>query len=165
MFFINNRCKAQFYNNSQVTFYVRKECVDIIFKIRKGVYLTVSVHSLSDDRLLLACDWGNFWNRLKYIPNYKHVIAKLEKACPLTVDLFLKTSGIHFAYIDKEQQVGAIVIEMRAPIISGNVSDYLHKEVIEKAMVLMKFNLNLLVEMEENCPFQQWKIDLEGLRK
>ena len=79
--------------------------------------------------------------------------------------LFLKTSGIHFAYIDKEQQVGAIVIEMRAPIISGNVSDYLHKEVIEKAMVLMKFNLNLLVEMEENCPFQQWKIDLEGLRK
>ena len=32
MFFISNRTKASFYNNSQITFLVEKDCVDIIFK-------------------------------------------------------------------------------------------------------------------------------------
>ena len=48
MFFISNRTKASFYNNSQITFFVEKDCVDIIFKVQKGVYLTVQVYSLSE---------------------------------------------------------------------------------------------------------------------
>ena len=55
MFFINNRCKAQFYNDSQMTFLVQKDHVDIIFKVNKGVYLTVEVYALSEGRLLMAC--------------------------------------------------------------------------------------------------------------
>lgn len=54
MFFISNRCKAQFFNDSQMKFLVQKECVDIIFNIQKGVYLTVSVYSMSEGKLLLA---------------------------------------------------------------------------------------------------------------
>ncbi len=60
MSFITNRTKANFYNESQMAFFVQKDCVDIIFKIKKGVYLTVSAYSLSEGRLLLACDWGHF---------------------------------------------------------------------------------------------------------
>ena len=48
MSFITNRTKANFYNESQMTFFVQKDCVDIIFKIKKGVYLTVSAYSLSE---------------------------------------------------------------------------------------------------------------------
>lgn len=55
MSFINRRTKAQFYNDSSITFFVQKDCVDIIFKVKRGVYLIVSVYSLSGDRLLLAC--------------------------------------------------------------------------------------------------------------
>lgn len=54
MSFITNRTKANFYNESQMTFFVQKDCVDIIFKIKKGVYLTVSVYSLSER---VGCCW------------------------------------------------------------------------------------------------------------
>lgn len=67
MFFVTTRTKAQFYNNSQLTFLVRKECVDIIFKVQRGLYLTVNVSAISRGRLLLACCWDNFFNRLRNI--------------------------------------------------------------------------------------------------
>ena len=75
MFFISNRTKASFYNNSQITFLVEKDCVDIIFKVQKGVYLTVQVYSLYEGRLLLACPWGEFWNRLKRMRESSHTLA------------------------------------------------------------------------------------------
>ena len=164
MFFISSSCKAQIYNGSQVTFYVRKECVDIIFKIRRGVYLTVSVFSLSDSRLLLACIWDSFWNRLRNMRNRIDVIKKLTGASPLAAEIFLKTSGVHFAYIDIDQKVGAVVLEINAPVLTNNISDFLHHDVVDKAMELMQYNLNLLVELEDNCPFSQWRVDLETLK-
>ena len=164
MFFISNSCKAQFYNNSQVTFIVRRECIDIIFKIKRGVYLTVSVYSLSEGRLLLACEWSYFWNRMKNMRNRNEVLSKLNKTCPLAAEIFLNTTGMHFAYIDKEQKVGALVLEMNAPVLSNSISDFLHQDVVNKAMELMQYNLNLLVELEDNCPFPQWKRDLVQMK-
>ena len=78
MFFISNRTKAQFYNDSQMTFLVQKDYVDIIFKVNKGVYLTVEVYALSQGRLLLACAWGEFWNRLK---RYRNLSSRSASAC------------------------------------------------------------------------------------
>ena len=51
MSFIKSRTSAKLYGESQMTFLVQKDCVDIIFKIKKGAYLTVSVYSLSESRL------------------------------------------------------------------------------------------------------------------
>lgn len=53
---------------------------------------------------------------------------------------------------------------MAAPVLTDNISDYLHAKVVEESMSLMKFNLNLLVEIEENCPFSQWRKDLHQIR-
>ena len=164
MFFISNKCKAQFYNGSHVTFLVRKECVDVVFKIRRGIYLTVSIYSLSGGRMLLVCVWGDFWNRLKTMRNRKDVLTKLEKTCPIAAEIFYNKIEPHFAYLDHEQSVGAVVLEMNAPVLSDNISDFLHQNVVDKAMELMQYNLNLLVELEENCPFPQWKIDLNQLK-
>ena len=164
MSFITNRTKANFYNESQMTFFVQKDCVDIIFKIKKGVYLTVSAYSLSEGRLLLACDWGTFWNRLKGMRNRKDVLAKFKKACPLATNIFTNTVSPHFAYIDKEQSQGAVVLEMKAPVQTNSISDYLHEKVIEKAMELVKYNLILYCELEEKCSFFAWKTDLQNLK-
>lgn len=53
---------------------------------------------------------------------------------------------------------------MAAAVLTDNISDYLHAKVVEESMSLMKFNLNLLVEIEENCPFSQWRKDLHQIR-
>ena len=163
MFFINNRCKAQFYNDSQMTFLVQKDHVDIIFKVNKGVYLTVGAYALSEGRLLLACPWGEFWNRLKRMRNREEVLVKLKKACPLAANIFTNISAPHFAFVDKEQKQGAVVLEMKAPIQTNSIADFLHEKVVEKAMELMKYNLHLHVSLEEKCPFREWKKDIELL--
>jgi len=113
MFFISNRTKAQFYNESQITFLVQKDCVDIIFKIQKGAYLTVSIYSLSKNRLLLSCSWGEFFNRLKGMKNRNDVLVRLKKVCPLASNIFTNTVAPHFAYLDKEQKEGGVVVEMK----------------------------------------------------
>lgn len=164
MSFINRRTKAQFYNDSSITFFVQKDCVDIIFKVKRGIYLTVSVYSLSGDRLLLACLWDGFWNRLRHMNNRKDVISRLEKTCPLTSGIFTNASSTHFAYIDKEREIGAIVLEMTAPVQSNSIAVFLHGQIIDNAMKLMEFNLDLYCELEDKCPFAVWKEDLKRLK-
>ena len=163
--FISKRTSAQFYNESQMTFLVRKECVDIIFKIKRGVYLTVSVYSLSDCRLLLACSWDGFWNRLKSMKNRDDVLARLKRTCPLAANIFTNTVSPHFVYLDKDEKEGAVVVEMKAPVQTNSISDYLHESVIKKAIELMNYNLNLFVELEEKCPFSAWRQDLQALKQ
>ena len=164
MFFLSNRTKAQFYGGGQMTFLVQKDHVDIIFKVNKGVYLTVEVYSLSEGRLLLACAWGEFWNRLKRMRNREEVLEKLKKACPLAANIFTNTVAPHFAYTDTEQKMDAVVVEMKAPAQTNSIADYLHEKVVEKAMELMKYNLNLYVELDEKCLFAQWKSDLKNMK-
>ena len=164
MFFLSNRTKAQFYGGGQMTFLVQKDHVDIIFKVNKGVYLTVEVYSLSEGRLLLACAWGEFLNRLKRMRNREEVLAKLKKACPLAANIFTNTVAPHFAYTDTEQKMDAVVVEMKAPPQTNSIADYLHEKVVEKAMELMKNNLNLYVELDEKCLFAQWKSDLKNMK-
>ena len=126
-----------------MTFLVQKDCVDIIFKIKKGVYLTVSVYSLSESRLLLACSWDGFWNRLKQMRNRKDVLKRLGKTCPQAAKIFTQTD---------------------APLVTNNVSDYLHEKVVETAVELMHYNLNLFCELDEKCPFPAWKTDLKQMK-
>lgn len=164
MSFINSRTSAKFYGESLMTFLVQKECVDVIFKIKRGLYLTVSVYSLSEGRLLLACTWDGFWNRLKQMRNRKDVLAKLGKQCPLAANIFANTTDPHFAYLDKERTIGAVVLEMKAPVVTNSVADYVHERVVMKAMELMHYNLNLFCELEEKCPFLAWKSDLKNLK-
>ena len=163
MSFIHKRTSAQFYNNSQMTFLVQKDCVDIIFKIQRGVYLTVSVYALSEGRFLLACAWGEFWNRMKKMPNREKVLARLRKACPLSANIFTNTVAPHFVYLDRDEKDGAVVVEMRAPVQTNSIADYLHEKVVNKAIELMGYNLNLYNELEEKCPFSAWKEDLKEL--
>ena len=163
MSFISNRTKAKFYNDSKMTFLVQSDCVDIIFKIKRGVYLTVSVYSLSDNRLLLACSWGNFWNRLDKMKNREDVIVRLKRSCPLASNIFTNTVSPHFVYMDKDKQEGAVVVKMKIPIQTNSISDYLHDKVVSKAIELMSYNLNLYTELEDNCPFAAWKDDLQNL--
>uniref|UniRef100_UPI003FD6E257 hypothetical protein n=1 Tax=Alloprevotella sp. TaxID=1872471 RepID=UPI003FD6E257 len=96
--------------------------------------------------------------------NRKDVISRLEKTCPLTSGVFTNTSSIHFAYIDKEQENGAIVLEMAAPVQSNSIVDFLHEQVVNNAMKLMEFNLDLYCELEDKCPFAAWKEDLIKLK-
>lgn len=146
-----------------MTFLVHKEHVDIVFKIKRGVYLTVEVHQLSEGRLLLACAWGNFFERLKRMRNREEVLKKLKKSCPRCANIFTNTVAPHFSYLEKGRNDGYVVKEIKAPKHTNRINDFIEQEVVDASMELMKYNLELQVEIEEKCPFPQWKRDLEIL--
>lgn len=163
MAFISRRTNAKFYNGSQMTFLVQKDCVDIIFKVSRGVYLTVSVFSLSEGRLLLACEWENFWNRLRCMKNREEVVNRLIINCPLTAQIISGNSLFHIASIDKRNNISAVVLEMKALVQTSSIADYLHEQIVAKAMELMNYNLDLYCELEEKCPFLNWRNDLKEI--
>lgn len=92
--------------------------------------------------------------------NRNVVLSKLKKACPLAANIFTNTTAPHFAFLDKDENEGAVVMEMKALVQINSISDYLHEKLVEKAIELMKYNLNLQCELEDKCPFPQWKKDL-----
>lgn len=96
--------------------------------------------------------------------NREKMLAKLKKACPLGANIFTNTVAPHFVYQDSDQTQGAVVVEMKAPAQTNSIADYLHEKVVEKAMELMKYNLNLYVELDEKCPFFVWKKDLKNMK-
>lgn len=53
---------------------------------------------------------------------------------------------------------------MAAPVQSNSIADFLHEQVVNNAMKLMEFNLDLYCELEEKCPFAAWKEDLIKLK-
>ena len=92
--------------------------------------------------------------------NREEVLEKLKKACALATNIFTNTSAPHFAFVDKEQKQGAVVVEMKAPVQTDSIADFLHEKVVEKAMELMKDSRDLRVAREEKCTFPRWKKDL-----
>ena len=168
MFFLSSTTKAQFYGDCQTTFLVRKDCVCIIYKVNRGVYLTVEVHQLSGGRLLLACAWGEFFERLKRMRNREEVLRKLKRSCPRCANIFTNTVAPHFSYLREGEKTGYVVKEI---ILHSTVkgalplAEMVGDKVVEAAVELMKYNLELQVEIEDKCPFPQWKYDLQLLMK
>lgn len=89
--------------------------------------------------------------------NRKEALAELKKTCSLAVNIFTNTVLPHSVYLDREQKGGTVVLEMKALVLTNRIVDYLHVRVVEKTMELMKYNLNLYVELEEKYPFSAWK--------
>lgn len=53
---------------------------------------------------------------------------------------------------------------MKAPVNTNSISDFIHESVLEKAVELMEYNLNLYCELNEKCPFSAWKDDLAAFK-
>ncbi len=64
----------------RMTVAVRKDCVELVWKIQSGVYLTVNLCRVDGERGMLFAGWGRYWRRLA---NEKAQMPKVEKCCPL----------------------------------------------------------------------------------
>lgn len=86
--------------------------------------------------------------------NRNEVLSKLKKSYPLAANIFTNADAPYFAYVNKDKKEGAIVQEMKVSVMSDSIADFLHEEVVVMAMELMKYNLNLLTELEINALFR-----------
>ena len=71
-------------DSPELTFAVRKDVVEIIYKVKPGVYMVVNFARVDATRGMLFVNWGRFWNRMT---NEKLQLPKVEKCCPLLFEL------------------------------------------------------------------------------
>ena len=69
------------YDCPQFTYAVRKDLVEIIYKVKPGVYLVVNFQRVDSTSGMLFVNWGRYWNRITtYIPASIHNEAMLSGA-------------------------------------------------------------------------------------
>ena len=64
----------------EFTYAVRKDVVEIIYKVKPGVYLVVNFARVDATRGMLFVNWGRFWDRMT---NERLQLPKVEKCCPV----------------------------------------------------------------------------------
>lgn len=65
------------------TINVKKEYVELIFKMKPSIYVIVNLVRESDNKALLFTNWGNFFNR---ISNEKRQMPLIAKNCKVLYD-------------------------------------------------------------------------------
>jgi len=61
------------------TINVKKEMIELIYKLAPSWYVIVNVFHASEKELMLCCEWGHYYDRLK---NPAVQMPKIEKNCP-----------------------------------------------------------------------------------
>ena len=61
------------------TICVRKDCVELIYKVKPSVYVIVSMLHVGDSEAMLFMNWANYFDRLA---NPHVQMPRIEKCCP-----------------------------------------------------------------------------------
>ena len=149
------------YDCPQFTYAVRKDLVEIIYKVQPGVYLVVNFQRVDSTSGMLFVNWGRYWNR---ITNEKLQLPKVEKCCPVLFEVLMgdDKDGIGEMYFgmskeDAEHGFGLnVALPDQLPLLLC-----LTPSVINKAGIMKNKMLTIYNELVKNPPFPAWKTGLE----
>ena len=145
----------------QFTYAVRKDVVEIIYKVKPGVYLVVNLARVDATHGMLFVNWGRFWNRMT---NDKLQMPKVEKCCPVLYEVLtgddkegITEMEFGLSADDAEHGFGMEVgLSDKLPLLLS-----LNPAVINKAGVMRKKMLTIYNELVTNPPFPAWKSGLD----
>ena len=69
-----------------MTFAVRKDVIEIVYKVKPGVFQIVNFSRIDAERGMLFVNWGNYFSRLS---NEKAQMPKLQKHCSTLYDILV----------------------------------------------------------------------------
>ena len=69
-----------------MTFAVRKDVIEIVYKVKPGVFQIVNLSRIDAGRGMLFVNWGDYFRRLS---NEKAQMPKLQKHCPTLYDILV----------------------------------------------------------------------------
>lgn len=142
----------------RITLCVRKECMEIIYKLKPGRFMIINMIRSDDDEVLLMTNWGNFFSRMQ---NPDVQLPKIKQCCPtlhavLTgedPDEVFRTSCGKSSSPDHVHGLALTCkTDPRAPLI-GCITDPL----LHKVTTLVNKNIAIYNELSSNPPFPAWK--------
>ena len=147
----------------QFTYAVRKDVVEIIYKVKPGVYLVVNLARVDATHGMLFVNWGRFWNRMT---NDKLQMPKVEKCCPVLYEVLtgddkegITEMEFGLSADDAEHGFGMEVgLSDKLPLLLS-----LNPSVINKAGAMRKKMLAIYNELVMNPPFPAWKSGLDEI--
>ena len=140
---------------------VRKDVVEIIYKVKPGVYLVVNFARVDATSGMLFVNWGRFWDR---ITNETLQLQKVEKCCPVLYEVLTgddKDGIVEMEFgASAEDAVHGFGLEValsdKLPLLLS-----LTPSVINKADAMRMKMLTIYNELVKNPPFPAWKSGLD----
>ena len=147
----------------EFTYAVRKDVVEIIYKVKPGVYLVVNLARVDATHGMLFVNWGRFWDRMT---NEKLQMPKIGKCCPVLYEVLtgddkegITEMEFGLSADDAEHGFGMEVgLSDKLPLLLS-----LNPSVINKAGVMRKKMLAIYNELVTNPPFPAWKSGLDEI--
>ena len=158
--FIQTTAGGTFIRGEVMTFVVRKDYAEYIFKAGNGFYGIVNFMFVEKDKVMLFADWGTFFKRVTNHADIDKLLRMLEKPCPQVVDLLTCQSG--YTLVTLEGGEMGIRKTIDTPTSCSLIEIMGNPVVVEAARDLVNYSLKLFREIHDRCPFPGWK---QGLKE
>lgn len=143
-----------------MTFAVRKDVIEIVYRIKTGVFQIVNFSRIDAGRGMLFMNWGDYFRRLS---NEKAQMPKLQKHCPTLFDILVGedkdgVKEMDFGRSEEEFEHG-FGVEVK---ISGQLPLPLciTPEIVNIADIMHVKMLKVYNEIVTDTPFPAWKTGL-----
>ena len=139
---------------------VRKDCVELIYKVQPSVYVIVSLLHVSDGEAMLFVNWSRYFDRLQ---NPQVQMPRIEKNSPtlyavMTVD---DSDGVYECDCKPDGTMyHGFSLKVEIPSKSA-LLECITPELFAKGRLLANKCLKMYMELHNNPPFPAWKNGLD----
>lgn len=140
------------------TINVRKECVELVSKLDKGVYVITNLIPIGNGKMMMAVNWGRFFDRFQ---NPKVQLPRCKATCPTLYQLLTKSiDGVMLVKKDSEKDyVVCKKVQMSGVIPLLSIT----KELLDINRDFVNMMVDIYNELSHNPPFPGWKDGLDEL--
>ena len=161
--FLSSKAGATFNKERlEQTISVRKECVELIYKVKPSVYVVVSALRAGDGKVMLFVNWGRYFDRLQ---NERVQMPRIEKNCPTLYAAMIgeDADGVYECecWPDGVAYHGfALNIEVPSKL---SILECITPDMFSNGRLLANKCLKIYFELHRNSPFPAWKDGLDEL--
>lgn len=161
--FLDTKAGATFFEElPNLTICPRKECIEIIFKLKPGIYVIINMRRYSEDKIMLFANWDNYFMRMQ---NPEAQLPRIKKNCPTLYAVLMdedKDNVIQLRHKNEkafESGLGVICkVDGEAPIFA-----LIDEPMLDKVTMLVNKVIDIYNELNSNPPFPSWKEGLKDL--
>lgn len=145
------------------TINVRKDAIELIYKLAPSWYVIVNAVRMTEKEILLFCEWGNYFDRMK---NPSVQMPRVEKNCPTLYGILTgkDSDGVFDMFSGNKDTPDSHVFgyKLLAPN-DGAMIECITHDVVKAGLKLANKNLKVYRELFENPPFPAWKDGLKDV--
>jgi len=144
------------------TLCVRKDCVELIYKVQPSLYVIVSMLRITDSEVMLFVNWARYFDRMQ---NLKVQMPRIEKNCPTLYAVMMGNDpdGVYECdYRSDGTKYHGFSLKAEIPSDAG-LLECISLELFSKGRLLANKCLKMYLELQMNPPFPAWKDGLNEL--